>query len=131
MSILLCACWPYICFVLKNVNLGNLLSFNQVFLNVLICMSRLYILDINPLLVISLANICSHSIGCLFILLMVSSPVQKLLHFIRFQLFVLLLFPFGGKETDSPQIVFQYISKSVLLFSLLRVLWFPVLHFSL
>ena len=93
-------------------------------------MSCLCILDINGLFVLSLANIFSHSIGCLFILLMVSSPVQKLLHFIRFQLFVLLLFPFP-KETDSPKIVFQYISQSVLLFSLLRVLWFPALHFSL
>ena len=68
-------------------------------------MSCLCILDINALFVLSLANIFSHSIGCLFISLMVSSPVQKLLHFIRFQ-FVLLLFPFP-KETDSPKIVFQ------------------------
>ena len=34
-------------------------------------------LDINPLLVISFANIFSHSAGCLFILLMVSFAVQK------------------------------------------------------
>ena len=36
------------------------------------CMSCLYILDTNPLSVPSFANIFSHSIGCLFILLMVS-----------------------------------------------------------
>ena len=36
---------------------------------ILSCMSCLYILDINPLLDISLANIFSHSTGCLFVLL--------------------------------------------------------------
>ena len=41
------------------------------------CMSSLYILDINPFLVISFANIVSHLIGSLF-LLMVSFPVKKL-----------------------------------------------------
>ena len=38
---------------------------------VLTCMSGLYIWDINPLSVASLGNVFSHSIGCLFILLMV------------------------------------------------------------
>ena len=36
------------------------------------CMSSLYILDINPLLDLLLGNIFSYSVGCLFILLMVS-----------------------------------------------------------
>jgi len=36
------------------------------------CMSCLYILDINPLLVKLFANIFSHSIGCLFTLFMAS-----------------------------------------------------------
>ena len=51
------------------------------------CMSCLYILDINPLSVISFANIFSHSVGCLFILFMVSFSVQKLLRLIRSHLF--------------------------------------------
>ena len=42
-------------------------------------MCCLYILEINPLLVTSFANIFSHSVGCLFILFMVSFAVQKLL----------------------------------------------------
>ena len=42
-------------------------------------MCCLYILEINPLLVTSFANIFSHSVGCLFILFMVSFTVQKLL----------------------------------------------------
>ena len=45
-------------------------------------------LDINPLSVISFANISSHSIGCLFILLMVSFATQKPLSLIRSDLFI-------------------------------------------
>ena len=40
------------------------------------CMSCLYILDINPLLVISFANISPHLVGCLFVLLMVACGVM-------------------------------------------------------
>ena len=40
-------------------------------------MSYLYILEINPLLVSSLANIFSQSVGCLFTLFMVSFAVPK------------------------------------------------------
>ena len=43
------------------------------------CMSCLYILEINSLSVVSFASIVSHSEGCLFILLIVSFAVQKLL----------------------------------------------------
>ena len=43
------------------------------------CMSCLYILEINPLSVVSLAIIFSHSEGCLFPLLIVFFAVQKLL----------------------------------------------------
>ena len=52
------------------------------------CMSCLYILEINPLSVASFANIFSHSVGCLFVLFMVSLAVQKLLSFIRSHLFI-------------------------------------------
>ena len=44
---------------------------------VLSCMSCLSILEINPLSVVSSAIIFSHSEGCLFTLLTVSSAVQK------------------------------------------------------
>ena len=46
---------------------------------VLSCMSCLYILEINPLSVVSLTIISYHSEGCLFTLLIVSFAVQKLL----------------------------------------------------
>ena len=56
--------------------------FNQAFL-ILICMSCLYILEINPLSVVSFAIIFSHSEGCLFTLLIVFFVVQKLFKFTR------------------------------------------------
>ena len=46
---------------------------------ILSCMSYLYILEVNPLLVTLCANIFSHSDCCLFILYMVSFAVKKLL----------------------------------------------------
>ena len=54
---------------------------------VLSCMSCLYILEINPLSVVSFAIIFSHSEGYLFTLLIVSFAVQKLLRLIMFHLF--------------------------------------------
>ena len=51
------------------------------------CMSSLYVLEINPLSVVSFATIFSHSEGFLFTLLIVSFAVQKLLSLIRSHLF--------------------------------------------
>ena len=48
----------------------------------------MYIYEINPLSVASFAIIFSYSEGCLFTLLIVSFVVQKLLSFIRSQLFI-------------------------------------------
>ena len=57
---------------------------------VLSCMSCLYILEINPLSVVSFAIIFSHSEGCLITVLIVSFAVQKLLSLIRSHLFLFL-----------------------------------------
>ena len=57
------------------------------------CMSRMYILEINPLSVVSFVIIFSLSEGCLFTLLIVYFAVQKFLSVIRSHLFILLLFP--------------------------------------
>ena len=54
---------------------------------VLSCMSYLYILEINPLSVVSFAIIFYHFESCLFTLLIVSFAVQKLLSLIRSHLF--------------------------------------------
>ena len=51
------------------------------------CMSRLYILEINPLTVVSFGIIFSHSEGCLFTLLIVYFAVKKLLSLIWSHLF--------------------------------------------
>ena len=85
-------------------SLGKCLFFFM--LSYMIC---LYMLDINPLLIISLANIFSHSVGCLFILLIISFAVQKFLSLIRSQLFLFPLF----QEMD-PKKVLQFMLKSVL-----------------
>ena len=65
---------------------------------VLSCMSCLYILEINPLSVVSFAIIFSHSEGCHFTLLVVSFAVQKLLSLIRSHLFtfVFISITLGG-----------------------------------
>ena len=62
------------------------------------CMSCLYILEVNPSSVVSFAIIFSHSENCLFILLIVSFAVQKLLSLIRSHLFtfVFISFTLGG-----------------------------------
>ena len=80
---------------------------------ILSCMSCLYILDINPLSVIEFANIFSHSVACLFILLMVSSAVQKLLSLIRSHLFIFAFVSFTWGERP-PKILLWLMSRSVL-----------------
>ena len=68
-------------------------------------MSYLYILEIKPLSVASFVSIFSHSIGCLFFL-MVSFAVQKLVSLIRFHLFLFLfLLPW---ETDLIKTLIQF-----------------------
>ena len=59
-------------------------------------MSYLFILEINPLSVVSLAIIFSHSEGCLFILFIVSFIEQKLLSLIRSCLLIFISITLGG-----------------------------------
>ena len=80
---------------------------------ILSCMSCLYILEINTLLVALFANIFSHSEGCLFVLFMVSFAVQRLLSLIRSHLFIFVFIPItlGG---GSKKIFLWFMSKTVL-----------------
>ena len=55
-------------------------------------MSCLYILEINSLSVALFANIFSHSVGCLFVLFMISFAMQKLLSLISLICLFLFLF---------------------------------------
>ena len=67
---------------------------------VLSFMSCLYVLEINPLSVVSFAIVFSYSEGCLFTFLMVSFAVQKLLGLIRSHLFtfVFISITLGGES---------------------------------
>ena len=82
---------------MSSLEKGLLRSFSHyliglfVFL-VLSCVSCLYILEINPLSVVSFAIIFSHSEGCLFTVLRVSFAVQKLLSLAMSTCLLLFLF---------------------------------------
>ena len=69
----------------------------------LTCINCLYILEINPLSVVSFAIIFSHSEDCLFTLFIVSFIVQKLLSLIRSNLFtfVFISVTLGGGSQRS------------------------------
>ena len=59
------------------------------------CLNYLYTLDLNLLLVISFANIFSHSVGCLFILSIVFFAMEKLLSLIRSHLYIFAFISFA------------------------------------
>ena len=80
---------------------------------VLRCMSRLCILEINLLSVVSFAVIFSHSEGCLLILFIVSFAVQKLLSLIRSHLFI-FIFISSTPEGRSKKILLWCMSKCIL-----------------
>ena len=87
--------------------------FGLVFL-ILSCMSYLYILDINPLSVVSFAIIFYHSRGCLLILFIVSFAVQNILSLIKSHLFIFVFISIaiGG---GSKRILLWFMSRSILL----------------
>ena len=76
-------------------------------------LSCLYMLDSKPLSVISLAGIFSHSVGCLFILQLVSFPVQKLLNLTRSRMFICAFISFALWDR-SKKILLWFMSKSIL-----------------
>ena len=72
-----CACRPSLCCLLSSLeNVQVFYFFNWVVRFFVEFMSCLYILDINPLLVIWFSNIFSHLVGCLHFL-RVSRKVKK------------------------------------------------------
>ena len=91
LSIFSCAFWPSVCLLWRNVYLIFCPLFDWVVFLILSCMSCLYILEINPLLVDSFANIFCHSVGCLFVLLMILFTLQTLLSLLRSHLFLFSL----------------------------------------
>ena len=80
---------------------------------ILSCMNCLYILEIKLLLVASFANTFSHTVGCLFVLFMVSFAVPKLLQGLtRSYLFVFVISITLGDGFK--MILLQFMSKCVL-----------------
>ena len=79
---------------------------------ILSSMSFLYILEINPLSVVSFANVFSHSEGCLFVLSLVFFAVQKLLSLIKSHLFIFVYISvtLGG---GSKKFLLLFMSRSV------------------
>ena len=73
----------------------------------------LYTLEINQLLVASLANTFSHSVGSLFILFMVSFDVQRVLSLIRSIFFFFTLFSVT-LEDGSKKMLLQFMPKCIL-----------------
>lgn len=70
------SCCPSLCHFWKNVFRSSAHFLIRFFLLLLDCMNSLHILYINPLLNVRLENTFSHSIGCLFILMMVSLALE-------------------------------------------------------
>lgn len=75
-------------------------SFSFLFVVVLLlkCVSSLYILAINPLTDRWLEKIFSHSIDCLFILLMISLAVKKLVSLMWSHLFIFACWSVKSKD---------------------------------
>ena len=113
MSNFSCACWSAVCLIWRNVYLGLLPIFWLIVYLILSYMSCLYILEMNPLLVASFANIFSHSVDCLFILSIVSFAVQELLSLIRSHLFVFSFISFALGDW-SKKILLWFMSKCVM-----------------
>ena len=100
------------------------------FFFMLSCMSCLYMLDINPLLVIPLANIFSHSVVSLFVLSIISFAVQKLLSLIRSHLFIFVFISFALGDR-SKKYCYYLCQKVFCLYFPLGILWFLALHLGL
>ena len=80
-----------LCVLLGEMSIQVLCPFLIGFLGFLVlsCMNSLYILEIKPLSEVSLANLFSHTVGSLFILMQFSLAVQKLFILMRSYLFIL------------------------------------------
>ena len=97
------------------------------FFFILSYMSSLYILDINFLLVASFSSIFSHSKGRLFVSLIASLAVQKLLSLIRSHMFIFPSIYFALGYWSNLIILLQFILENVLPISC--IIFRPLNHF--
>ena len=100
------------------------------FFLILSCISCLYTLHINLLSIASCTNIFSQSIGCLLILLIVSSAMQKLISLIRSHLFIFAFVSFALGDR-SKKILLRFRSENVLPMFSSRSLWCYVLYLGI
>ena len=74
-------------------------------------MSYLYILNINPLSVLSYVNIFCHSVDCLLVLWMVSFAVKNLLSLIGSHLFIFAFDSFALEDRSKKNIAKIYVKE--------------------
>ena len=88
----------------------------EFFVVLLSLMNCLYILEINPSLLVSFANIFFYSEDCCFILFMISFSVQKLLSLIKSHFFILvfMFITLGGR---SKKILLRFVRRCSMVFS--------------
>ena len=79
------------------------------------CLRCLCILDIKPLLITLFANISSHSVGCLFILFLISFAMQKLISLIMSHLFIFVFISIALGDWPKKTLV-RFMSQNVLPF---------------
>ena len=130
LSIFSCAFLPSICLLWANVYFD--MSSAHIFFRssahvwgshflILSYMSGFYFLEINHLSVASLANIFSHSEGCLFIVLWFPLLCKKLLSLIRSHLFIFVFISFRRKIK---KILPWFMSKCLLPILSVKFLWY-------
>ena len=106
-------CLLAICLLWRNVYLLPIYWLDCLFVLSLSYMSYLYILEIKPLSVTLFANSFSHYVGCLFIFLMVSFTVQKLVGLVRSHLFIFVFISIA--LGDWPKKIFVQLMSEVVL----------------
>ena len=87
----------------------NFFFIQFVFFDIESCES-LHILTINLLSVIIVANVFSHSVGCLFILSVVSCAVKKLLHLTWLHSYIFAIASFAFQQIP-PNIAMIYVKE--------------------
>ena len=100
LSIFSCACWPSICLLWRYVYFVLLSIFRLCHLGFFLLssfMSFLHTLEIKNLYIASFAAIFSLSVDYLFIFIMVSFAVQKLVSLIRSRLFIFISISLGNR----------------------------------
>ena len=112
LSIFSNVCWPSVCLLWKHIYScppPHLIRFL-----ILSCMSPFYILDIIPLSGTLFVNVFSHSVGGIFILLIVYFTVGKLFSLMKSNLFI-FAFAFLARRDRPKKVLLKQMSKSVLL----------------